>query len=82
MPIYRWKCAACEEQVDILRSFDEYRDVPKEEETKNKECSHKWEKQIGTPNLARGASWGPGKGYWIWILIPILNFIISTPSIT
>lgn len=67
MPMYGWKCAACDHEVDVLRSFDGFEDPPTGEEVPAK-CdsvqAHKWVRVISSPRFTRGANWRGSKGHW------------------
>lgn len=59
MPQYRYSCTVCGEELDILRSMKESDELPKEDEYKNKECVHIWNKQFAGSKFqwTRGPSW-------------------------
>lgn len=68
MPLYCWEDKKTGKQVEIMRSFDEYRDLPLREEAKEltdeEFAAAEWTKILGTPNVVKGRGWGGGKGYW------------------
>lgn len=69
MPLYTYRCKKCDHCLDIMRSFDQYQDLPKDTDPNYKPCitveeDHVWEKELGTFKLTKGVSWGPGKGHW------------------
>jgi putative FmdB family regulatory protein len=71
MPLYNYHCKKCELDVEVLRSFAEYEQVPEPEEfipkakAKQKKCKHQWERLLGSDIRAfRGANWKGAKGYW------------------
>jgi predicted nucleic acid-binding Zn ribbon protein len=67
MPQYEWRCDACKVETTVIRSFQEYKEPPTEDEVPKSDtpCSHVWERLIGRgQTTVKGASWGPGKGYW------------------
>lgn len=52
MPSYLWVCDACEQEVRIHRSLDNYKDSPSDEEAQpcQKEA-HSWRKQLEMPKV-------------------------------
>ncbi len=78
MPLYVWQCTECKTQVELLRSFDEYRRGPEVAELtgpdgddsaarckgqKGKGRFHTFDKLILPPKVAFGESWSPdGRG--------------------
>lgn len=67
MPLYTYIDKTTGYQIDILRNFAQYQDLPNDtdlpEEEQGKERD--WEKQLGTNvKVIRGENWGPGKGNW------------------
>lgn len=71
MPLYIWLDSKSGTTVDILRSFEDYRDPPTEEEaaaaglSPEQVADASWEKRLGTGiQVVKGSSWGPGKGSW------------------
>jgi hypothetical protein len=70
MPMYSWRCLTCEEKRDVLRDVDK-REHPPKDEGETPECAkadtktHAWVRVIHPPRVAKGAGWGPGKGYWM-----------------
>jgi putative FmdB family regulatory protein len=71
MPLYEWACAKCKKAVEVLRSFDGYRDPPTPEEVDAAcpEGEHEFEKRIKAPLVARAPGWGGGKGNWALALL-------------
>ena len=67
MPLYTWVCKKCSAAKEILRTFDQNRDPPTPEEAPTDDCEHDWDKKINAPLIAKSASWGPGKGHWLWL---------------
>ena len=71
-PLYQWLETHTKKSLEILRSFDEFRSEPTEEEAKaagftEEEIKEaKWEKLIGKNiTVNRGDGWGSGKkGSW------------------
>lgn len=71
MPLYIHEDTVSGKQVEILRSFDLYKEEPTREEAIEKGLTPEeaevavWRKILGTGiKMVRGASWGGGKGYW------------------
>lgn len=78
MPLQSWRCTTCGAPIDVIRSFDDSALPPSGEEIvsdgvpmcvgtvdpANPGGGHCWKKHIGAPNVAKGPSWGPGKGYY------------------
>lgn len=67
MPVYRHVCTECSHAMEILRSFDDYLDKPKESDPDWKPClegkEHNWTKELGKFLLAKSPGWG-SKGNW------------------
>lgn len=66
MPIYTWTCSKCGCQVDLLRTMDDYRKAPTDEEVPaTPECEkHEWDKTHHPFRMVRGAGWSGKKGEW------------------
>lgn len=72
MPMYTYTCKNCGCTTDVLRKHDEQSPPDNTEakpctakpKGKAKRANHAWEKIIHAPNVAKGPSWGPGKGSW------------------
>lgn len=77
MPIYVWRHKPTQELVEIIRSFDNYQDLPTLDEVPDelkKKLGKKptikeadWEKYLGGSShiiLKWPSSGGSGKGYW------------------
>lgn len=70
MPLYTWHCKECDHRLDILRTYDECRDQPKETDPEYQECTaeeHDWEKELGTFSVSRSPGYG-SKGNWLILL--------------
>lgn len=76
MPLYVYVIENVEgeapKSIDVLRNFSEYDVGPTEEEalgaglTPEQVATATYRKVLGSGvKLIKGASWGPGKGYWI-----------------
>ncbi len=71
MPMYHWGCKICGKALDILRSFEDFRDPPSAEEVPATDppCEHDWDKKIHAPLVSKAPGWG-GKGYWVqWLTL-------------
>ena len=68
MPLYNWHCTKCEQEIDVLRTFDDYEKGPTDEEAdpepSMKSCPHEWERKIAPVKTIKGIGWGK-KGHWI-----------------
>lgn len=64
MPMYTYKCKKCEEQLDVLRKFDDYETPPQTDEYKNQECEHNWERLIVSKVEVRKSAGFGKKGHW------------------
>lgn len=65
MPMYKWKCAVCSQEVEVLRSISEYEQEPSNSEVSDDDCDeHVWERQMQFTTVVKGDNWGPGKGYY------------------
>lgn len=63
MPLYDYECKLCKKEESLIVRISESDTLP--EIPADSPCKHEWVKVLkGTPTLFRGASWGPGKGYW------------------
>lgn len=81
MPLYEWCDKTTGFEVTVLRPFADYQVPPAEDELPEAERGKErnWVRQIGGgQQVQKGLSWGPGKGHWIQILIPLLAFLYST----
>lgn len=66
MPLYTWKCKNCEQQEEVLRSFDDYQVPPGVEDDRlaDSDCEHEWERCIGKDiSVQYNGNWS-GKGNW------------------
>jgi hypothetical protein len=77
-PMYPWKDEVTLFEIDVLRPAADSALEPTEEEVKDEIASilrvgkpvpalsdpRRWIRTYGAATLHRGASWGPGKGYW------------------
>lgn len=71
MPLYCWKDKTSGKTIEVMKSFDEYKDPPTKEEaiagglTEEEADSADFVKVLGTGiKVVKGDSWGPGKGNW------------------
>lgn len=67
MPMYTWVDKLTGLEIDILRSFSQYQDEPKDEDLPEEERAkvREWVKQLGAGiRMVKGDTWGPGKGHW------------------
>lgn len=70
MPLYRWENKATSKEVEVLRSFADYENIPTREEcsqwTDEEYAAAVWDRLIaGNQRVIRGDNWGPGsKGNW------------------
>lgn len=66
MPLYYWEDKNTGYGIEILRSFDEYKDEPKDSELPAEERGKKreWVRLLkGAPQVTRAPGFGK-KGYW------------------
>jgi len=72
MPMYRYQYIPTKEEIEVLRKFDEYTQIPTEQELGEDgwdiEDGHReesnWQRILGTPKIVKGDGWGAGKGRW------------------
>lgn len=71
MPLYCWHDKAKDKQLDVLRSFDDYKVPPTDEEAKKAGWTDEeikkaiWTKLIGSGiQVTRGDNWNGSKGNW------------------
>lgn len=63
--MYTWKDEETGYTLDIMRSFREYRDEPKDDDLPEEERGkkRKWRRVIQSAEVHRPPGWG-GKGHW------------------
>lgn len=67
MPLYEYKCDTCGEKAEVLVRVTDFVDTS-EFTHREGNCDGKWVRVIeGAPTIVRGAGWGGGKGFWIFI---------------
>jgi hypothetical protein len=71
MPLYPWKNLKTQKEVEVMRTFDEYKEPPTLEEALAQGMDEgefneaEWFKVIGKNiKVVRGDGWGGGKGNW------------------
>lgn len=70
MPMYSYRCTKCPAKLEIIRPIKESDSPPSEQEVAGlpvctEDSVHNLERYIASaPNVLKGSSWGPGKGYW------------------
>jgi hypothetical protein len=71
MPLYEYVDKATKKELSVLRSFDDYKIPPTDEEAKEAGFTAEelkdveWVRLIGgNIQVTKSDSWGPGKGSW------------------
>lgn len=69
MPMYRWACRHCKQEVEVVRTFADYETPPSSVDGEAGACPtpdqpHDWERLIGgKQSVIKGYGWG-SKGNW------------------
>ena len=82
MPIYTWADHKNEKVVEVIRTFDDYKVEPIQEECDWDISEAKWERIISANiGVKKAWRWGGGKGNWIALIgvmgwLPFLDILL------